>query len=133
MCRTGADDEPWPYRASSPARRCGSDTASTGRIHTFRRRSCPCAYVLHRRGDTLGVVVGGEDVEPRLGDEVDPILGAAVHLGVTALAAEPADVHDGHPVHVHRQQRVLHVVELEGLDDGNDQLHVRSFQVRSSE
>jgi hypothetical protein len=52
---------------------------------------------------------------------------------VTALTAEPADIGDGHALHVQRQEGLLHVVELERLDDGNDDLHLSSSQARSSE
>src|SRR6185436_20437273 len=40
--------------------------------------------------DTIGLIGVDEDLDARLGDEVDRVLGAAVHLGLAALAAEAA-------------------------------------------
>ncbi len=47
----------------------------------------------------------------------------AVHLGVAALAPEALHVGHGETVHTEVLERVLHVVELERLDDAHDELH----------
>ena len=49
---------------------------------------------------------------------------AAVDLGLALLPAEALHLGDGEALHAERRQRLAHVVELEGLDDGHDQLHV---------
>ena len=68
-------------------------------------------------------VVGHGGLELDLGQEVDHVLGAAVELGMALLAAEALDLGDGQSLHADVGQRLAHVVELERLDDGGDQLH----------
>src|SRR5262249_48374605 len=77
--------------------------------------------------DASRVIVLDEDLELHLGHEVDRVLGAAVHLRVTALTAEP--LHLGHRESVYAEllDCGLDVVKLEGLDDPYDQLHAYSF------
>ena len=58
-----------------------------------------------------------------LRDEVDHVGGAAVDLLLAAGAAEALHLGDGHAVHADLGERFLHLVELEGLDDGLDLLH----------
>ena len=48
--------------------------------------------------DEIDLPVVDDHLDLDLGDEVDLVLGAAVRLGVAALAAEAADLADGHPV-----------------------------------
>src|SRR5437763_3274281 len=48
-----------------------------------------------RVGHPLGLVVVDEDLERDLGNELDGVLGAPVHLGVAALAPEAAHLRDG--------------------------------------
>src|SRR5438477_1023978 len=55
--------------------------------------------------------------------EVDDVLGAPVELGVAFLTAEPLHLGDGEPEDAHVGQRLLHLIELEGLDDRFDLLH----------
>ena len=76
--------------------------------------------------DPVDVAVVDEDLDAHLGHEVDRVLRAPVHLGVAALAAEALHVGDGEALDAEVLQRVLHVVELERLDDADDQLHRRS-------
>ncbi len=74
--------------------------------------------------DAFDVVVVDDDLDLHLRHEVDRVLGAAVHLGVPALASE--SLHLGHGEALDARARVngvLHVVDLERLDDCNDQLH----------
>ena len=73
--------------------------------------------------DLIDGLVGDDDLEPHLGDEVDLVLGTAVHLGVAALAAEAADLADGDARDADGLEGGLDVVELERLDDGGDELH----------
>ena len=68
------------------------------------------------------VIVDGQ-FDFRLGQEVHDVLRAAVELGVALLASEALHFRHGHPLDAHALQRLLHLVELEGLDDGFDLLH----------
>ena len=56
-------------------------------------------------------------------DEIDPILGAAIHFGVAFLPAETADLGDGHSSNALFDQGVLHVLQLEVADDRFNFLH----------
>src|SRR5262249_59021492 len=62
-------------------------------------------------------------LDARLRHEVDHVLGAAVELGVTALAAEALDLGHRHAGDADVGERGAHVVELEGLDDRGDEFH----------
>src|SRR3954468_20548169 len=73
--------------------------------------------------DVGGVVVGNDDIETHLGDEVDGVLRAPVDLGVPFLPAVAVDLRHGQAVHPEGLQRRLHVVELERLDDRGDESH----------
>ena len=68
-------------------------------------------------------VVAHRDLDARLRHEVDDVLGAAVELGVAALAAEALHLRDGHAGDADLRERRADVVELEGLDDGGDEFH----------
>jgi hypothetical protein len=68
------------------------------------------------------------NLELDLRHEVDVVLGAAVGLGVAALAAEAAHLADGHPDDAGGLECVLHVVQLERFDDGGDELHDDSLE-----
>src|SRR5712691_5786868 len=63
------------------------------------------------------------DLDHHLGQEVHGVLTAAVQLGVAFLAAEAADLGDGHADDPDPRERLLHVVELERLDDRFDFFH----------
>lgn len=59
------------------------------------------------RGDdgvdqAFGVGVVDDDLDPNLGDEVDAVLGAAVHLLVAPLPAVALRLAHGHPVDAER-------------------------------
>src|SRR5437867_6867939 len=75
---------------------------------------------VHRLRDAL---VGHEHRELHLGQEVDHVLGAAVELGVALLATEALHLAHREPLHPDRREAVLHLIELEGLDDRVDPLH----------
>src|SRR5262245_8376781 len=76
-----------------------------------------------RRADLVDEVVGDDDLDLDLGQEVDGVLRAAIQLGVALLAPEAPHLGDGHPDDADLGERLLHVVELEGLDDRLDLLH----------
>src|SRR4029453_4651829 len=58
-----------------------------------------------------------------LRDELDRILLPAVRFLVTFLTPESLDLGHRHALHADFQQRVLHFIEFERLDDRFDQLH----------
>jgi hypothetical protein len=79
---------------------------------------------LHDRVDhEVDATVVDDDLELDLRHEVDLVLGTSVGLGVPALTAEAAHLTHGHAGDAGGFERVLDLVELEGLDDGGDQLH----------
>ena len=52
------------------------------------------------------------------------ILGAAVDLRLPLLPAETLHLRHGQALHAQGCQRLAHIVQLEGFDAGNDQLHL---------
>ena len=85
---------------------------------------------LRDRGDRrFELGVGHDDLDLQLGQEVDDVFGAPIELGVTALAAEALGFKNSHPLKADGMERLLHFVELEGLDDRLDLLH-RGVPVR---
>ena len=68
-------------------------------------------------------VVGHDDFDLHFGHEVDGVLGAAIHLGVSLLTAEAAHFGDRHSLKSLLGESVLHVFELEVADDRFDFLH----------
>ena len=62
--------------------------------------------------------------ELNLGQEIDHVLGAAVELGVALLPSEALGLEHGDALEADLVQGVLHLVELEGLDDRFDLLHL---------
>src|SRR5690606_31547079 len=68
-------------------------------------------------------VVGEHDLDLHLGQKVDDVFGPAIEFGVALLAAEALGLGDGDALQADLLQRLLHLVELEGLDDGLDLLH----------
>src|SRR5699024_9714199 len=71
----------------------------------------------------LHPLVRNHDLELDLGQEIDRILGAAVKLGVSLLAAEALDFGHGGSVHTGFRERLAYIVETKGLDDGGDHFH----------
>src|SRR3954468_18603706 len=63
------------------------------------------------------------DLDLHLWQEIDDVLGAPVELGVAFLTAEALPLGDRQPKDPHVRERLLPLVELEGLDDGLDLLH----------
>src|SRR6266516_3125813 len=76
-----------------------------------------------RVDDSRGGLVGDQDLDPDLGDEVDGVLGAAVDLCVAALAAVALDLADGQAGDADLAEGVLDLAELERLDDRGDESH----------
>src|SRR5258708_8074589 len=90
--------------------------------------------------DLAGAGAGGDDVDglggelrrnsdfdSELGPEIHDIFGAAVDFGVALLAPITLDLGDRHAVDADGGQRLAHFVQLEGLDDGDDELHGLAF------
>src|SRR5262249_40152763 len=76
------------------------------------------------RGDHLvHHVVLDDNLELHLGDEVDDVGGASVHLLLAAGPTESLHLAHGHALDADGAQALLHLVELEGFDDGLDLLH----------
>ena len=67
---------------------------------------------------------GHDDLDLHLRQEVHVVFGTTVDFGLALLPAEPLHLRDGEALHAEWRQCLAHVVELEGLDDGHDQLHV---------
>src|SRR6185312_8164210 len=68
-------------------------------------------------------VVGDDDLDLHLGQEIDDVFGAAIEFGVALLAAEALGLCDGDSLHSDGLERFLHLVQLERLDDGFDLFH----------
>ena len=65
-----------------------------------------------------------DHLELHLGQEIDDVFGAAIELGVALLAAEALGLGHGDARDADFVQRLLHLVELERLDDRFDLFHV---------
>src|SRR5262249_55744074 len=76
-----------------------------------------------QRNDSFGHVVGHDDLDLHFWQEIDRVFVTAIHLGVTLLSTEAPDLAHGHADDAGRRERVLHVVELERLDDRLDPFH----------
>ena len=84
------------------------------------------ADVVLMSGDLLGVGGVAEDLDLHLGDEVNGILGAAVHFGMPFLATETTHFGHGHPHHSPLGQGILHILDLVLANDRLDFLHLDS-------
>src|SRR6266508_2820390 len=78
---------------------------------------------LDRLDDPADDAVGDHHLHLHLGEEVDDVLGAAVELGVPLLAAEALHLPRGETRDSDLGESLLHVVQLERLDDRLDLLH----------
>src|SRR3990170_7607594 len=70
------------------------------------------------------------DLDLHLGQEVHHVFSAAVELRVPLLPAEALDLGHGDALHADLGERVAHVVELEGFDDGGNEFHFASWEKR---
>src|SRR6202163_357959 len=68
-------------------------------------------------------IVADHDLDFDLGQEVHDVFGAAIEFGVALLAAATPGFGDGDALQSHFLKRLLHLVELEWLDDGFDFFH----------
>src|SRR6478752_1479636 len=68
-------------------------------------------------------VVSQYDLDLHLRQEIDHVLGPAIELGMPLLAAEALGFEDCDTLKPHLLKRLLHLVQLEGLDDRFDLLH----------
>src|SRR3984957_14812206 len=75
----------------------------------------------------VGDVGRDRDFDPQLGQEIHDIFGAAINLGVALLAAVTLDLGHGHAADADGGERLAHLVELEGFDNGDNELHDRAF------
>jgi hypothetical protein len=75
--------------------------------------------------------VGHHDLDFHLRQEAHFVLTAAVHRGVPLLAPVPADLGHGHPGDVQLSQSFLDVVHHVRSNDGLDEFHALSFNMRS--
>ena len=91
-----------------------------------------CAARNDRVQHGLQLVVGHDDFDLDLGQEIDRVLRAAVHLGVALLAAEAADLGDRHARDAVLGQRLLDVIELVMPDDRFHLFHGQLLLVLAS-
>src|SRR4029077_2456879 len=72
--------------------------------------------------DLVGVGGLDQDLELHLRDEVDLVLRPPEGLGLAALTAVPLDLAHGEAEDAGPPQGLLHLLQLEGLDDGGDEI-----------
>ncbi len=68
-------------------------------------------------------VIGHGDLNLRLRQEIDHVLGAAIQFSMATLPAEPFDFADCHALNTDLAQCVANVVEAKRFNDGGDKLH----------
>src|SRR6187402_1944386 len=68
-------------------------------------------------------VVAEDNFDLHFGKEIHDVLGTPIELGVPLLAAESFGLGDGDALQANLLQRLLHLVELEWLDDRLELLH----------
>tara|TARA_A100001037_G_scaffold54747_1_gene47107 strand:+ start:998 stop:1264 length:267 start_codon:yes stop_codon:yes gene_type:complete len=71
----------------------------------------------------LGQLVGKDQLDLQLGQNVDLILAPAIELRVAALSPESTLLADRHAAQADRCKRVLYLVQFEWFDIGFDLLH----------
>src|SRR3984957_11447088 len=69
------------------------------------------------------IFIRNDDFDLHLGQKVDDVLGPTIKLGMSLLPAEAFRLQDGDSLDSRLLQRLLHLVELERLDDRLDLLH----------
>ena len=80
----------------------------------------------------IDLIVGQDDLDLHLGQEVDDVFGAAIKLGMALLAAKALDLDHGQALDADVLKRFFHLVELERLDDRLDLFHRFNFRGCSS-
>src|SRR5262245_56106423 len=68
-------------------------------------------------------IVSQHDLDLHLWQEVDDVLRTTIKLGMALLPAKPLGLDHGDALQANFLQRLLHLVELEGLDNGFDFFH----------
>src|SRR5579883_367453 len=79
--------------------------------------------VLDRLDRALHQRVLHHHLDLHLGQEIDDVFGPAIELGMAFLPAEAFGLGHGDALNADLVERLLHLVELEGLDDRFDLLH----------
>ena len=77
--------------------------------------------------------VGHDDFNFDLGKEIDGVLAAAVNLGMAFLTAKAFHFGDGHAFDAEVVQGILHLIELEGFNDGLNFFHPRVADTNNGE
>src|SRR5260370_19995953 len=80
----------------------------------------------------LDHLVLDDQLDLHFGQEVDDVFGTAIELGVAFLPAEALGLQDGDPLQSDLIECVLHLIELEGLDDRFDLLHLLATPPRAN-
>src|SRR3546814_19576225 len=70
-----------------------------------------------RLDNALGHIVVDDDLQLHLGQKIDDIFGAAIQFGMPLLAPEALGLGDGYAADPDLVQRLLHLVELDRLDN----------------
>jgi len=76
-----------------------------------------------RFDDLRNRLIGDDEFEVSLGQEIDHVFAATVDFGVTLLAAEAFDLADGHAFDADGGEGLTDFVELVGFDDGFNEFH----------
>ena len=71
----------------------------------------------------LGQIVGDDDFDLHLRQELHGVFGTAVDLGLALLPAEPLDLGDGHSLYAKRGQGLADIVQFERLDNRGNHFH----------
>ena len=91
----------------------------------------PVCAARNRLHDLFGEAVRDGDLDLDLRKEADVVFRAPVYFRLTLLPAEALHLRDGEALHAERRERLSDVVQLEGLDDGYNQLHVSALSYGS--
>src|SRR5262249_18279324 len=122
--------DPAPWGRSSYG--CVSTLASTNSNGILDRRDEDLAVTdspgLRRRADRLDgfldKIILDAELDLHLGKKIDDVLGAAIELGVPLLPAEAFGLDHRDAFQADLVERVLHLIQFEGLDDRFDLLHL---------
>src|ERR1022692_531300 len=79
-----------------------------------------------RLHDVTDDVIFDDDLDPDLRNEIDDVGRPTVDLFLSAGPTEALHLVDGHSLNADLAQTILHIVELERLDDGFDLFHLVS-------
>ena len=71
----------------------------------------------------LDLVRRDADLDLDLGQEIDHVFGATIQFRVAFLATETLDLGHGDALHTDFGQRLAHVIEFEGFDNGCNKFH----------